>query len=130
MSEAQFVLATAESIALGARCLDDLATSRGDAAQALLRGFAVPAPQTAGTWLRRFSLGHIRQLDKALMLVQRNAFRTAGVTEVTLDFDSTYVFSRTKRRQGADRTDKKGYALHPLPCFLQTVTSRLPGGFE
>lgn len=117
LSEARFVLAMAESIALGARCLDDLATSRGDAAQALLRGFSVPAPQTAGTWLRRFSLGHIRQLDKALMHVQLNAFRAAGVTEVTLDFDSTYVFSRSKRRQGADRTYKKGYALHPLLCF-------------
>ncbi len=36
---------------------------------------------------------------------------------VTLDFDSTYVFSRSKRRQGVDRTYKKGYALHPLLCF-------------
>jgi hypothetical protein len=117
LSEAQFVVATAESIALGARCLDDLVTARGDVAQELLRGFAVPAPQTAGTWLRRFSLGHVRQLDKALTQVQRNAFLAAGVTEVTLDFDSTYVFSRSKRRQGADRTYKKGYALHPLLCF-------------
>jgi len=117
LSEAQFVVATAESIALGARCLDDLVTARGDAAQELLRGFAVPAPQTAGTWLRRFSLGHIRQLEKALVQVQRNAFEAAGVTGVTLDFDSTYVFSRSKRRQGADRTYKKGYALHPLLCF-------------
>jgi hypothetical protein len=51
LSEAQFVVATAESVALGARCLDDLVTARGDVAQELLRGFAVPAPQTAGTWL-------------------------------------------------------------------------------
>ena len=36
---------------------------------------------------------------------------------VTLDFDSTYVFSRSVRRQGVDRTYKKGYALHPLLCF-------------
>jgi hypothetical protein len=117
LSEAQFVLATAEQVALGARCLDDLAVGRGDAAQAMLRGFPVPAPQTAGSWLRRFSLGHIRQLDQALRKMQLNAFRAAGVSEVTLDFDSTYVFSRSKRRQGADRTYKKGYALHPLLCF-------------
>ena len=37
--------------------------------------------------------------------------------QVTLDFDSTYVFSRSRRRQGVDRTYKKGYALHPLLCF-------------
>jgi Transposase DDE domain group 1 len=34
-----------------------------------------------------------------------------------LDFDSTYIFSRSTRRQGVDRTYKKGYALHPLLCF-------------
>jgi hypothetical protein len=117
LSEAQFVSATAESIALGARCLDDLAVTRADRAQCELRGFAIPAPQTAGTWLRRFTLGHIRQLNKALEIVQRRAISAAGMSEVTLDFDSTYVFSRSTRRQGVDRTYKRGYALHPLLCF-------------
>ncbi|MGQ0803884.1 MAG: IS1380 family transposase [Actinomycetota bacterium] len=117
LSEAEFVTAAAEAIALGAGCLDDLLVARADDAQTQLRGFAVPAPQTAGTWLRRFTLGHIGQFDKALAQVQRHAFRAAGVDEVTLDFDSTYIFSRSKRRQGVDRTYKKGYALHPLLCF-------------
>jgi hypothetical protein len=117
LSDAQFVEAISESIALGARCLDDLAVARGDQAQRALRGFDVPAPQTAGTWLRRFTLGHVRQLDKALAAVHRTAFRAMGVTEVTLDFDSTYVFSRSTRRQGVDRTYKRGYALHPMLCF-------------
>lgn len=117
LSEGQFVAAVAESIALGACCLDDLAVARADAGQELLRGFAVPAPQTAGAFLGRFSLGHVRQLGKALAAVQRRAYEAAGVETVTLDFDSTYIFSRSKRRQGADRTYKKGYALHPLLCF-------------
>ncbi len=117
LSDTEFVLAMAESIALGASCLDDLAVNRADAAQTALRGFEIPAPQTAGTWLRRFTLGHIRQLGKALLGAQRNAYTAAGVKRVTLDFDSTYVFSRSRRRQGVDRTYKKGYALHPLLCF-------------
>ena len=117
LADREFVLGIAESIALGARCLDDLAVARGDVAQAQLRGFEVPAPQTAGAWLRRFTLGHIGQLNRALAEVQRNAYVAAGVREVTLDFDSTYLFSRSKRRQGVDRTYKKGYALHPLLCF-------------
>lgn len=117
LSDAQFVGAIAEAIALGASCLDDLAVGRGDAAQTKLRGFAVPAPQTAGTWLRRFTLGHIGQLDKALREVVRTAFHLAGTEQVTLDFDSSYIFARTSRRQGADRTYKLGYALHPLFCF-------------
>ena len=66
LSDTEFVVGMAESIALGASCLDDLAVNRADAAQAELRGFEIPAPQTAGTWLRRFTLGHIRQLSKAL----------------------------------------------------------------
>lgn len=117
LSDTQFVLGIAESVALGASCLDDLAVNRGDTAQASLRGFEVPAPQTAGTWLRRFSIGHVRQLDKALAVAQRNAYVAAGVEQVTLDFDSTYVFCRSRRRQGADRTWKKRYALHPMLCF-------------
>ncbi|MDQ4132471.1 MAG: IS1380 family transposase, partial [Actinomycetota bacterium] len=117
LSDTEFVMGMAESIALGASCLDDLGVSRADVAQAQLRGFEIPAPQTAGAWLRRFTLGHIRQLSKALLRAQRKAFVAAGVERVTLDFDSTYVFSRSRRRQGVDRTYKKGYALHPLLCF-------------
>jgi hypothetical protein len=108
LTDSQFVLGMAESVAVGARCLDDLAVNRADAAQAELRGFGIPAPQTAGAWLRRFTRGHIRQLDKVLADVQRNADEAAGVKRVTLDFDSTYVFSRSRRRQGVDRTYKKG----------------------
>jgi hypothetical protein len=117
LSDPQFVMGMAESVATGASCLDDLAVNRADTAQAELRGFDVPAPHTAGTWLRRFSIGHVRQLAKAMAEAQRNAFVAAGVEQVTLDFDSTYVFSRSRRRQGVDRTWKKGYALHPLMCF-------------
>ncbi len=117
LSDTEFVMGMAESIALGASCLDDMAVTRADGAQAELRGFEIPAAQTAGAWLRRFTLGHIRQLGKALLRAQRNAYLAAGVKEVTLDFDSTYVFSRSRRRQGVDRTYKKGYALHPLLCL-------------
>jgi hypothetical protein len=121
LSEAQFVVSMSESIALGARCLDDLAVARSDHAQRELRGYAVPAPQTAGTWLRRFTLGHIRQLDKALESVHQRAFRAMGLSELTLDFDSTYVYSRSTRRQGVDRTYKRAYALHPMLCFEATT---------
>ncbi len=117
LSETEFVMGVTEAIALGARCLDDLAVARADVAQERLRGLAMPAPQTAGAWLRRFTLGHLGQLNKALEAVQRRAFLLAGVGEVTLEFDSTYLFSRSTRRQGVDRTYKKGYALHPLLCF-------------
>ena len=121
LSEAEFILAMAEAVALGAECLDDLAIARADHAQEELRGFAVPAPQTAGSFLKRFSLGHIRQLDKALRAVHLRAFMLLGVSTgdvVTLDFDSTYIRSYSSRRQGADPTWTKRYTLHPLLCFV------------
>ena len=79
LSEAESILAMAEAVALGATCLDDLAVARADHAQKELRGFAVPAPQTAGSFLKRFTLGHIRQLDKALRAVHLRAFQLLGV---------------------------------------------------
>jgi hypothetical protein len=121
LSESESILAMAEAVALGATCLDDLAVARADLAQEELRGFAVPAPQTAGSFLRRFTLGHIRQLDKALRAVHLKALGLLGIKagdEVTLDFDSTYIRSYSSRRQGADPTWTKRYTLHPLLCFV------------
>jgi hypothetical protein len=121
LSEAETIVAMAEAVALGATCLDDLAIARADHAQQELRGFAVPAPQTAGSFLRRFTLGHIRQLDKALRAVHLRALQLLGVEagdRVTLDFDSTYIRSYSSRRQGADPTWTRRYTLHPLLCFV------------
>lgn len=121
LTEGQSIGAMAEAIALGARCLDDLAIARADGAQKDLRGFAVPAPQTAGAFLKRFTLGHLRQLDKALRAVHLRAFELLGIRSgdsVTLDFDSTYIRSYSSRRQGADPTWTKRYTLHPLLCFV------------
>lgn len=120
-TEAQSILAIAEAVALGAGCLDDLVVVRADVAQEQLRGFAVPAPQTAGAFLKRFTVGHIASFDKALRQVHLRAFDLAGVGEgdrVSLDFDSTYIRSKSSRRQGADRTYLKRYALHPLFCHV------------
>ncbi len=121
LTEAESILAMAEAVALGATCLDDLAVARADRAQEELRGSAVPAPQTAGSFLKRFTLGHIRQLDKALRTVHLRALELLGVTpgdSVTLDFDSTYIRSYSSRREGADPTWTKRYTLHPLLCFV------------
>ncbi|CAN5610611.1 hypothetical protein BH24ACT26_BH24ACT26_09010 [soil metagenome] len=80
LSEAETIAAMAEAVALGASRLDDLAVERADHAQEKLRGYAMPAPQTAGSFLKRFTLGHIRQLDKALRGVHLRAFKQLGIT--------------------------------------------------
>lgn len=128
LTEAESVLALAEAIALGATCLDDLAVARSDHAQQELRGFAVPAPQTAGSFLRRFTIGHIGQLNKALRAVHLRAFQLLGISagdRVTLDFDSTYIRSYSSQREGADPTWTKRYTLHPLLCFVSEFSTCL-----
>ena len=122
LSESQAVAGMAEAVAMGAECLDDLDIARADQVQRSLRGHEVINPRTAGVFLRRFSLGHIRQLDKALEQVHRRAFDLLEPSErLTLDFDSSYVKSYSSRRQGADPTYLKRYALHPLFCFVSQL---------
>jgi hypothetical protein len=117
LSEAEFFLGLCEAIALGADCLDDLAVAPGDLAQTKMRGFEIPSPQTAGMFLRRLSLCHIRQLDQALRQVHRWALSLLGPEgTLTVDFDSSHVRSDSSRRQGADPTYLKRYTLHHLFC--------------
>jgi hypothetical protein len=128
LTEAESILAMSEAVALGATCLDDLAIARADHAQQELRGFAVPAPQTAGAFLRRFTLGHIRQLDKALRAAHLRALQLLGVAagdRLTLDFDSTYIRCFSSQREGADPTWTKRYTLHPLLCFVAEFSTCL-----
>lgn len=119
LSESQAVSGMAEAVAMGAECLDDLAVAGTDQVQLKLRGHQVINPRTAGVFLRRFTLGHIRQFDRALQAVHRRAIDLLEPVEtLTLDFDSSYVKSFSSRRQGADQTYLKRYALHPLFCFV------------
>src|SRR5207245_3884069 len=81
LSEAESILGMAEALAAGAKCLDDLEVARADRVQEELRGFGVPPPQTAGRFLRRFCLGHIGQLTKALGSVLLRALSLVGIGE-------------------------------------------------
>jgi hypothetical protein len=81
LSEAESILGMAEAVAAGAKCLDDLEIARADQVQEELRGFGLPPPQTAGRFLRRFCLGHIGQLNKALRIVLLRALSLVGCGE-------------------------------------------------
>ena len=52
-------------MALGADCIDDCDVLRAGQTRAVL-GHAVSAPSTLGTFLRAFTFGHVRQLDRVL----------------------------------------------------------------
>src|SRR5436853_7930922 len=59
------VLTLIHAIAAGADSIDDTDVLRAGATEALL-GHKAMAPSTLGTFLRAFTFGHVRQLDRVL----------------------------------------------------------------
>ena len=120
-SSAQVVLGLCELLIAGGECLDDVAILRADSAQELLRGHRLPEATTLGRFLRRFTLGHIGQLNRALEQAFARVQPLLGRAErVTLDLDSTYVehHGPAGSRQGATKAYGGKVAWHPLCCFI------------
>ena len=87
---------------VGGCCIDDVQRLRSGSAAAVLP-FAVVAPSTAGSFLRSFTFGHVRQLDKAAELGLRRAWSVGAapsVAEMTLDLDSTVCEVCGKAKHG------------------------------
>jgi hypothetical protein len=59
------VMALVYAMVLGADSIDDCEILRAGRTRRLLGGW-IPAPSTLGTFLRAFTFGHVRQLDKLL----------------------------------------------------------------
>ena len=80
--------------------------------------FRVMAPSTLGTFLRAFTFGHIRQLDKVIAIMLGRAWRAgAGPGDgeaVVLDLDSTICEVHGKHKQGAAYGYTKVLGYHPL----------------
>ena len=79
--------------------------------------FRVVAPSTLGTFLRSFSYGHVRQLDRVIdQTLQRVWAQGIGPGEgpLVIDIDSTIceVFGYQKQGAAYGHTKQKGY--HPL----------------
>ena len=119
-SPAQAILGLCETLIAGGECLDDVALMRGDSAQELLRGHRLPEATTLGRFLRRFTLGHIGQLNRALDELFGRVHPLLERETVTLDLDATYVehHGPVGSRQGTRGTYKGKVCWHPLLCFV------------
>jgi hypothetical protein len=101
----------------GGDCIDDADALRaGDTGRVL--GHTVKAPSTLGTFLRSFSWGHVRQLDRVGRELLRRAWAAGagpGDDPFTIDLDSTICETYGLKKQGGSRftyTHVRGY--HPL----------------
>ena len=110
------VLSLVASMLVGGCCIDDVQRLRSGSAAAVLP-FGVVAPSTAGSFLRSFTFGHVRQLDKAAELALRRAWSVGAapsVAEMTVDLDSTVCEVCGKAKHGAAYGHTKVLGYHPL----------------
>ena len=122
------------SILAGGDCIDDADALRaGDTSSVL--GHGVLAPSTLGTFLRSFTWGHARQLDRVsgeLLTRSWAAGAGPGGVPVTVDVDSTICETYGLAKQGGvfGHTKVRGY--HPLVAAIagtgDVVHCRLRGG--
>jgi hypothetical protein len=110
------VMTLVSAMALGADCIDDCDVLRAGRTGQVL-GHQVAAPSTLGTFLRSFTFGHVRQLDRVLADALTRAWAAGagpGDERLVVDVDSFVgeVFGRSKQGAAFGYTHVRGY--HPL----------------
>jgi hypothetical protein len=110
------VMTLVSAMALGADCIDDCALLRSGQTRVVL-GHAVAAPSTLGTFLRAFTFGHVRQLDRVLAEALSRAWAAGagpGGDRLIVDVDSFVgeVYGYDKQGAGYGYTHTRGY--HPI----------------
>jgi Transposase DDE domain group 1 len=110
------VMTLVSAMALGADCIDDCDILRAGRTGQVL-GHRIAAPSTLGTFLRAFTFGHVRQLDRVLADTLRRAWQAGagpGDGRLVVDVDSFVgeVHGRAKQGAAFGYTRVRGY--HPI----------------
>lgn len=110
------VMTMVSAMALGADCIEDCDVLRSGRTGAVL-GHRVAAPSTLGTFLRSFTFGHVRQLDRVLADGLTRAWAAGagpGDDRLIVDVDSFVGEVHGYDKQGASfgYTHRRGY--HPI----------------
>jgi hypothetical protein len=110
------ILTVVHGLLAGGDCIDDVEVLRAGATARVL-GHRVMAASTVGTFLRAFTFGHVRQLDRLAETALTRAWAAGagpGDGPMTIDADSTICEVHGRAKQGASYgyTRKLGY--HPL----------------
>jgi len=110
------LLTLVHALVAGGECIDDVELLRCGSTASVL-GHRVMAASTVGTWLRAFTFGHVRQLDKVTGEILSRAWAAGagpGDGPLTVDVDSTICEVHGYHKQGAGYgyTHRLGY--HPL----------------
>ena len=110
------VLTLVATILAGGSHIDHANRLRAGATQRVLP-FRVMAPSTLGTFLRSFTFGHVRQLDRVIGETNRRAWSFgAGPASapMTIDLDSTICEVHGKTKHGAAYGYTRVLGYHPI----------------
>src|SRR6266508_355634 len=110
------LLTLVHTMLAGGGCIDDADQLRCGATSQVL-GHRVMAPSTAGTFLRAFTFGHVRQLDRLTEQVLARAWAAGagpGDGPMTMDLDSTVCEVHGHAKQGAAYGYTHTLGYHPL----------------
>ena len=110
------VLTLVHAMVAGGDCIDDADVLRTGSTGQLL-GHRVMAPSTLGTFLRSFTFGHVRQLDRVAETLLGRAWAAGagpGQEPVTIDLDSTICEVHGHAKGGAAYGYTRVLGYHPL----------------
>jgi hypothetical protein len=110
------VLSLVHAMLAGADSIDDCDLLRSGHT-ALVLGHRAMAPSTLGTFLRSFTFGHVRQLDRVFEQVLCRAWSAGagpGAERLVIDIDSFVGEVHGYRKQGAAYGYTRTLGYHPL----------------
>jgi Transposase DDE domain group 1 len=110
------VMTLVHALMAGADSIDDCDLLRAGASAHVL-GHRVMAPSTLGTFLRSFTFGHVRQLDRAAEVALTRAWAAGagpGSGPLVIDLDSTVCEVHGYHKQGAGFSHTRVRGYHPL----------------
>src|SRR5512139_2012308 len=126
--ESEHILALAANAFVGGDYLEDLEALREDVAiQRVIGRKDLPDPTTAGDFCRRFTLGHILQLNRALAKIEREVYqrRREKITSWTIDVDAKVQEVYGVQKEGAARSYNGIYSLQTLYAFVEETEGLL-----
>lgn len=110
------VMTLVQSMVAGGDCIDDVDVLRCGSTEEVL-GHKAMAPSTCGTFLRSFTFGHIRQLDRLAEAILTRAWAAGagpGAAAMTIDLDSTICEVHGHAKEGGVFGYTRVRGLHPL----------------
>jgi len=110
------VMSLVHGMLAGADRIDQMNVLRAGSTQLVL-GHRVMAPSTLGTFLRAFTFGHVRQLDRVLDVALARAWDTGagpGENPLVIDIDSFIGEVHCDQKQGAGYGYTRQLGYHPI----------------